>query len=438
MESEITKVTQEIFSGGHSKAIDARRSILNGSTFERGRQSMLVGLLIIPPSITTPTTPHPHPHHHPQPPPLPSHHAVLMGAPHTQTQHHPPFNMPYPLPNPNNSISVSTATSNAAMMHQQRAQFPFNPAAPVQKPMDQQYSDGSPSGSGGGGLFSSEQAAARKKRGRPRKYSPDNSIGLGLSPAPVSQIPSAGGGGHVDSSGGTPSADTPAKRNRGRPPGSVKKQMDALGVPGVGFTPHVITVDPGEDIASKIVAFSQQGPRTVCILSANGAVCNVTLRQPVSGGTVTYEGRFEIISLSGSFLMSESNGSHSRTGSLSVSLAGPDGRVLGGGVAGVLKAASPVQVVVGSFIAEGKKPKTGLSSTPPPSSNMLTFGTPVTQPSPSSQGASSDSAEDNDGTSPLDPRGGPPGPYPNAGRPVQNMPMYANMGWANSMKIHPN
>ena len=45
-----------------------------------------------------------------------------------------------------------------------------------------------------------------------------------------------------------------------------------------------------QDIASKIMAFSQQGPRTVCILSANGAICNVTLRQPaMSGGTVSYE-----------------------------------------------------------------------------------------------------------------------------------------------------
>lgn len=45
-----------------------------------------------------------------------------------------------------------------------------------------------------------------------------------------------------------------------------------------------------QDIASKIMAFSQQGPRTVCILSANGAICNVTLRQPaMGGGTVSYE-----------------------------------------------------------------------------------------------------------------------------------------------------
>ena len=38
------------------------------------------------------------------------------------------------------------------------------------------------------------------------------------------------------------------------------------------------------------MSFSQQGPRTVCILSANGAISNVTLRQPAtSGGLVTYE-----------------------------------------------------------------------------------------------------------------------------------------------------
>ncbi|KAI3946560.1 hypothetical protein MKW92_042918, partial [Papaver armeniacum] len=66
-------------------------------------------------------------------------------------------------------------------------------------------------------------------------------------------------------------------------------------------------------------------------------------------------GRFEILSLSGSFLLSESGGQRSRTGGLSVSLAGPDGRVLGGSVAGLLTAASPVQVVVGSFVVDGHK-----------------------------------------------------------------------------------
>lgn len=64
------------------------------------------------------------------------------------------------------------------------------------------------------------------------------------------------------------------------------------------------------------------------------------------------QGRFEILSLSGSFLLTESDGQRSRTGGLSVSLAGPDGRVLGGGVAGLLTAASPVQVAYHCLIAK--------------------------------------------------------------------------------------
>lgn len=61
------------------------------------------------------------------------------------------------------------------------------------------------------------------------------------------------------------------------------------------------------------------------------------------------QGRYEILSLSGSFLLSENGGQRSRTGGLSVSLSGTDGRVLGGGVAGLLTAASPVQVLLCSI-----------------------------------------------------------------------------------------
>eukprot|EP00252_Welwitschia_mirabilis_P018538 TRINITY_DN4118_c0_g1_i1.p1 TRINITY_DN4118_c0_g1~~TRINITY_DN4118_c0_g1_i1.p1 ORF type:complete len:464 (+),score=107.46 TRINITY_DN4118_c0_g1_i1:833-2224(+) len=186
----------------------------------------------------------------------------------------------------------------------------------------------------------------KKKRGRPRKYGADSSMALALAP--------------ISSHQGLFSPLQ--KRGRGRPPGSGRKQRLAalgewvLGSAGIGFTPHVITIAAGEDVASKIMSFSQQGPRAVCVLSANGAISNVTLRQPAtSGGTLTYEGRFEILSLSGSFLLNENGGTRSRTGGLSVSLASPDGRVIGGGVAGMLMAASPVQVVVGSFISNSQK-----------------------------------------------------------------------------------
>ncbi|CAI0547193.1 unnamed protein product [Linum tenue] len=195
----------------------------------------------------------------------------------------------------------------------------------------------------------------KKKRGRPRKYGPDGSLNPTLSPMPISaSIPLTGG----------LSSSSSWKRGRGRRIGSVKKQQQqhrteyespgdgvAYSV-GANFTPHVLNVNAGEDVTMKVMSFSQQGARAICILSANGTISNVTLRQPTSsGGTLTYEGRFEILSLSGSFMpTTDTGGQRSRSGGMSVSLAGADGRVVGGGLAGLLVAAGPVQVVVGSFI----------------------------------------------------------------------------------------
>lgn len=208
----------------------------------------------------------------------------------------------------------------------------------------------------------------KKKRGRPRKYGPDGTVSIVIKPF----------------SSPTPSSMSPLqKRGRGRPPGSGKNQQLAAlgelicGSAGAGFTPHAITVATGEDVAARIMSFSQQGPRAICILSANGAISNVTLRQPsTSGGTVTYEGRFEILSLSGSFLVTDSGGTRSRTGGLSVSLAGPDGRVVGGGVAGMLMAASPVQVVVGSFMCGSTSKKAQKQSKADGASKLSVSGTP--------------------------------------------------------------
>lgn len=45
----------------------------------------------------------------------------------------------------------------------------------------------------------------------------------------------------------------------------------------------------------------------------------------------------------------DNGGTRSRSGGMSVSLASPDGRVVGGGVAGLLVAASPVQVCIRYF-----------------------------------------------------------------------------------------
>ncbi|XP_059636251.1 AT-hook motif nuclear-localized protein 10 [Cornus florida] len=240
----------------------------------------------------------------------------------------------------------------------------------------------------------------KRKRGRPRKYGPDGTMSLALTPAiPAVAVTQSGGAFSPPphAPGATPPGGSTSpssfKKARGRPPGSSKKQqMEALGSAGFGFTPHVISVKAGEDVSSKIMSFSQHGPRAVCILSANGAISNVTLRQAAtSGGTATYEGRFDILSLSGSFLLSEVGGQRSRTGGLSVSLAGPDGRVLGGCVAGLLTAASPVQVIVGSFIADGRKESKPINQIDPLSapSKLIPGGGAS---SPSSRGRLSESS----------------------------------------------
>uniref|UniRef100_A0A1J3DI30 AT-hook motif nuclear-localized protein n=1 Tax=Noccaea caerulescens TaxID=107243 RepID=A0A1J3DI30_NOCCA len=189
----------------------------------------------------------------------------------------------------------------------------------------------------------------KRKRGRPRKYGhQDNSVSLALSSSSVSTI----------------SPNNSNKRGRGRPPGSGKKQrLASIGelMPsssGMSFTPHVITVSIGEDIASKVLAFSQQGPRAICVLSASGSVSTATLLQPsTSPGAIQYEGRFEILALSISYLIANDGSFRNRTGNLSVSLASPDGRVIGGAIGGPLIAASPVQVIVGSFIWAAPKIK---------------------------------------------------------------------------------
>ncbi|KAL5216427.1 hypothetical protein ABZP36_007828 [Zizania latifolia] len=126
---------------------------------------------------------------------------------------------------------------------------------------------------------------------------------------------------------------------------------------------HVKMKDEGHIIFSGTASYLYS-------ISTNGVISNVTLRQPdSSGGTLTYEGHFEL-SLSGSFVPTENSGTRSRSGGMSVSLASPDGHVVGGGVAGLLVEASPVQIIVGSFLPsyqmEQKNKKLRVDAPPAP------------------------------------------------------------------------
>lgn len=86
----------------------------------------------------------------------------------------------------------------------------------------------------------------------------------------------------------------------------------------------------------------------MCVLSGSGTVVNVTLRQPAApaGSVVALQGRFEILSLSGTVLPPPAPPG---SGGLSIFLSGGQGQVVGGCVVGPLMAAGPVVLMAASF-----------------------------------------------------------------------------------------
>ncbi|KAL6522732.1 AT-hook motif nuclear-localized protein 20 [Orobanche hederae] len=140
------------------------------------------------------------------------------------------------------------------------------------------------------------------------------------------------------------------RRPRGRPPGSKNKPRPPIFVtrdsPNA-LRSHVMEVAPGADVAESIAQFARRRQRGVCVLSGNGSVANVTIRQPASpGAAVALHGRFDILSLTGAFLPGPAP--PGATG-LTIYLSGGQGQVVGGSVVGPLVAAGPVMVVAATF-----------------------------------------------------------------------------------------
>uniref|UniRef100_A0ACD5YXK0 Uncharacterized protein n=1 Tax=Avena sativa TaxID=4498 RepID=A0ACD5YXK0_AVESA len=222
------------------------------------------------------------------------------------------------------------------------------------------------------GFAAPAMSAPNRKRGRPRKHDLNATMPLAIMPAPYPAIQPWGLRGLAGLvSPQVPPALPPPSTN---PTQQVRnRRMAAAGPGAMGIYPEIITIQFGEDIATKVMSFSGNG-WAACVMSANGAVSRVTMRQGAySQEIVTYEGYFEIISLSGSYQPSETGGRCMHRGGLGVLLAGLDGRVFCGGVAGPLTAASPVQVVIGRFPVDDKnklKPVV-TSGTPGASSSTL-------------------------------------------------------------------
>ncbi|PSR98813.1 AT-hook motif nuclear-localized protein [Actinidia chinensis var. chinensis] len=141
------------------------------------------------------------------------------------------------------------------------------------------------------------------------------------------------------------------RRPRGRPAGSKNKPKPPIFVtrdsPNA-LRSHVMEVASGADVAESIANFARRRQRGVCVLSASGTVTNVALRQPSApgGSIMALHGRFEILSLTGSFLPGPAP--HGSTG-LTIYLAGGQGQIVAGSVVGSLVAAGPVMVIAATF-----------------------------------------------------------------------------------------
>ncbi|KAH9622568.1 hypothetical protein KSS87_016455 [Heliosperma pusillum] len=184
----------------------------------------------------------------------------------------------------------------------------------------------------------------RRKRGRPRKYAtPEAAAAAKRAAFPARRENREFLGGCGSGGGGASSHSSSVS--------SKKSSFASFG--GQGFTPHVINIAAGEDVGQKIISFMQQAKRELCILSASGSIASAALCQPAtSGGNVAYQGRFDIISLTGSYVRSDFGG---KAGGLSACLTSESGQIVGGGVCGPLIAAGPVEVIVATFVIDSKK-----------------------------------------------------------------------------------
>ncbi|CAN1825948.1 AT-hook motif nuclear-localized protein 17 [Linum perenne] len=148
------------------------------------------------------------------------------------------------------------------------------------------------------------------------------------------------------------------RRPRGRPPGSKNKPKppiiithDALSSSdSPPMSPYILELPAGSDLIDSISRFSRRRNLGLCVLTGSGTVSNVTLRQPSTtapGATVTFHGRFDILSVSGTF--SPNPAAAPLPDSFTISLAGPQGQIVGGIVSGTLMAAGTVYIIAATF-----------------------------------------------------------------------------------------
>ncbi|XP_022897895.1 AT-hook motif nuclear-localized protein 23-like [Olea europaea var. sylvestris] len=154
----------------------------------------------------------------------------------------------------------------------------------------------------------------------------------------------------LDTSNTSSGGDVVGRRQRGRPPGSKNKLKPPVIITQESantLRAHILEVGNGCDVFEAVATYSRKKQKGICILSGTGTVNNVSLRQPTAvGSVVVLQGKFEILSLSGSFLPPPAPPGAT---SLTIYLSGGQGQVVGGSVVGALIASGPVIIIAASF-----------------------------------------------------------------------------------------
>ncbi|KAK6130671.1 hypothetical protein DH2020_035573 [Rehmannia glutinosa] len=145
------------------------------------------------------------------------------------------------------------------------------------------------------------------------------------------------------------------RRPRGRPPGSKNKPKPPVVVTRdasqPSMSPYVLELPAGVDLIESTARFCRRRSIGLCVLNGNGVVSNVTLKQPSTtpGATVTFHGQFEILSISATILPAGILPPAEGNGSFTISLAGPQGQVVGGLVVGPLISAGTIYLIAATF-----------------------------------------------------------------------------------------
>lgn len=119
------------------------------------------------------------------------------------------------------------------------------------------------------------------------------------------------------------------------------------------MSPYVLELPGGIDIVDAVARYCRKRNMGLCVLTGSGTVANVSLRQPSTtpGATVTFHGRFDILSISATVLpsLTPSTAAAPFANGFTISLAGPQGQIVGGAVSGPLMSAGTVFIIAASF-----------------------------------------------------------------------------------------